>query len=404
MHTVVAEPLAHGAAGERREILQRRRFARGRGDHDRVFHRAGIFERLHNLCDRRALLPDGDIDAVELDLLVARFVNLALIDDRVDGDSGLAGLPVADDQLALAATDGNERVDRLQSRLHRLVHRAARNDTRCLHVHASAFGDIGERAFAVDRIAQRVHDATEQALTDWHVHDGAGALDRVAFLDVLVGAEDHDADIVVLKVQRHALDGTGKLHHLAGLDIVEAIDAGDAVADAEHFADFADLGLGAEALNLALEDGGNFSGLDVHVSSFQSSTEVRSQKSEIRKLIVLFGLGLLRGSRSEFWFLISNFWRALSGAAHRHAHAFELGTQAGVDHARADLHNETAKQRWVDFRLELDFARQLGFQDRAQFRRLVLRQRARARDLRRHFPALLCDQALISAHNIRQRK
>ena len=67
--------------------------------------RAGIFERLDDLRDGRALLADGDIDAIELLLLVAALVDRALIDDRVDGDGGLAGLAVADDQFALAAAD-----------------------------------------------------------------------------------------------------------------------------------------------------------------------------------------------------------------------------------------------------------------------------------------------------------
>ena len=98
-----------------------------------------------------------------------------------------------------------------------------------------------DRALAVDRVAERVDDAAEQALADRHVDDGAGALDGVAFLDLAVGAEDHDADIVALEVERHAADAAGELDHLAGLDVVEAVDAGDAVADREHLADFGDL-------------------------------------------------------------------------------------------------------------------------------------------------------------------
>ncbi len=99
-----------------------------------------------------------------------------------------------------------------------------------------------DRALAVDRIAERVDDAAEQLLADRHVDDGAGALDRLAFLDVAVGAEDDDADIVALEVQRHAAHAALELDHFAGLDIVEAIDAGDAVTDRENLADLGDFG------------------------------------------------------------------------------------------------------------------------------------------------------------------
>ena len=129
-----------------------------------------------------------------------------------------------------------------------------------------------DRALAVDRVAERVDDAAEQALADRHVDDRAGALDGVAFLDVAVVAEDHDADIVGLEVQRHAADAAGELDHLAGLDVVEAVDAGDAVADRQHLADFGDLGLAAEILDLLLEDRGDFSGADIHQpTSFMAS-------------------------------------------------------------------------------------------------------------------------------------
>ena len=49
----------------------------------------------------------------------------------------------------------------------------------------------------------------------------------------------------------------GKLHHLAGLHLVEAVDAGDAVADRQHLADLGNLGFLAEVLDLLLEDGGD---------------------------------------------------------------------------------------------------------------------------------------------------
>ena len=142
------------------------------------------------------------------------------------------------------------------------------NDAGRLHVHAAALGDIGDRTLAVDRLAQRIDHAAEQALAHRHVDDFAEAADFVAFRDLGVGAEDHDADVVALEVQGHALHaGGGELDHLAGLDLVEAEDAGDAVADRQHLADVGDVRLDAEVGDLALEDVRDFSGANVHGES-----------------------------------------------------------------------------------------------------------------------------------------
>src|SRR3546814_3863497 len=86
-----------------------------RGDDDRIFHRAIFFELADDLCDGRALLADSDIDAIKLLRFVGAGVGFLLVDEGVDRDGGLAGLAIADDQFALAAADGNERVERLES-------------------------------------------------------------------------------------------------------------------------------------------------------------------------------------------------------------------------------------------------------------------------------------------------
>ena len=265
VHAVVAVVLGHRAGGVGGEVLHRRRLGGGGGDDRGVLDRAGLLELLHQLGDGGALLADGDVDAVELLALVVAggvVVDL-LVEDGVERDRGLAGLAVADDELALAAADRDERVDRLEAGRHRLVHRLARDDARRLHVGDAALGG-GDRALAVDRVAEGVDHAAEQRLADGHVDDRAGALDDVALADVAVGAEDHDADVVGLEVQRHAADAAGKLDHLAGLDVVEPVDARDPVADREHPANLRDLGLLAEVLDLLLQDRGDFSGLDGH--------------------------------------------------------------------------------------------------------------------------------------------
>src|SRR5712675_1459302 len=286
VHAIVAEIFAHGAAGERRDVLHRRRIGGGGGDDDRIFQRALLFQHLHELRNGRALLADRNIDAIQLDLLVAGGVERLLVQDGVERDCGLAGLAVADDQLALAAPDRNQRIDRLEAGRHRLVDRLARNDAGRLDVDALALGRL-DRALAVDRIAERIDHAAEQALANRGIDDGAGALDGLTFHDLAVGAEDHDADVVGLKVERHAAGAVLELDHLAGLDVVEAVDAGDAVTDGQHLSDFGNLSLLAKILDLVLEDRGNFRGADVHqpasfIACLIELSLVRSELSTIR--------------------------------------------------------------------------------------------------------------------------
>src|SRR5690606_35982989 len=206
--------------------------------------------------------------------------------EGVENDGGLAGLVVADDELELAATDGNERVNGLEACGHRLVHGLARENAGRFHVHTPALRGL-DRAFAVDGVTQRIDHAAKQLLAHGHVDDGAGPLDRVALSDAGVRAENNDTDVVGLEVERHAPNAIRELDHLTGLHGVEAVDARDAVADRKHLPDFRDLGLFAEVFDLLLEDCGDLSGPDVHqpTSFMRILSElsfVRSDESIIR--------------------------------------------------------------------------------------------------------------------------
>ena len=116
------------------------------------------------------------------------------------------------------------------------MHRLARDDAGGLDLDAAALRAL-DRPLAVERVAERIDDAAQEPLAHRHIDDGAGPLDDVAFLDIPVFAEDHDTDIVGLKIQRHPPDSAGEFDHLSGLDIVEPVDPGHAVADREHLAD-----------------------------------------------------------------------------------------------------------------------------------------------------------------------
>lgn len=79
------------------------------------FRLTSVSQPLEDLRDGGPLLSDGDVDAVQLLLLVVSLVEALLVDDGVDGQGGLAGLTVADDQLSLATADGHQGVHGLDT-------------------------------------------------------------------------------------------------------------------------------------------------------------------------------------------------------------------------------------------------------------------------------------------------
>src|SRR5207247_4527345 len=104
---------SHAACSIGRDVMHRRGL-RGRGRHyDGVIHRAIVAQNLYHLRNRRALLANGAINTNE----IVAFV----VDNSIESDGSFSGLPIANDQLALAAADGNHAVDGLQSSCHRFA-------------------------------------------------------------------------------------------------------------------------------------------------------------------------------------------------------------------------------------------------------------------------------------------
>src|SRR5699024_7572992 len=155
----------------------------GRGrDDGGVLERAVLLEGRAHRGDRRSLLAHGDVDAADLPIRIARFPVLLLVQDRVDPDRGLAGLTVADDQLALAAADRGHRVDGLQAGLQGLPDLLALHHAGGLQFQGAPADGL-DLAETIDGGAHRIHHATEVAVADGHGQDLAGAADLLALLD-----------------------------------------------------------------------------------------------------------------------------------------------------------------------------------------------------------------------------
>src|SRR5271170_2818539 len=227
----VSEIFADSTRGEWRDVLHRRGLRSCRGDDDAVLHGAVIGERLDELRDGGTFLANGAVNA--------NHVAAALVQDCVNDDGGFSDLTVANDQLALAATDGNHGVNGFDAGLDRFAHGLAID-----HAGSEAFERIAlgglNRTFVINGIAERIHNAADHAIAHRHGHDFSGALDGVAFLDFGVIAEEHSADLIFFQVQRNAENVVRKLDHFAGHALIEAVNARDAVAHGDDGADFLD--------------------------------------------------------------------------------------------------------------------------------------------------------------------
>ena len=149
--------LAHGAAGVGRQVLVGGRVSRRGNDHHRVLECLVVLERGHRLGHRGVLLPDGHVDALH--------ALAGLVDDGVDRHGRLARLAVADDQLAPAAAHGCHGVDGLDAGLQGLAHGLAADDARGLHLHAARLCRI-DGTLAVERLTERIHDASQEGVAD----------------------------------------------------------------------------------------------------------------------------------------------------------------------------------------------------------------------------------------------
>ena len=199
--------------------------------------------------DRGGLLADGDIDADHALAL--------LVDDRVDADGRLARLAIADDQLALATSDGNHRINGDETGLDGLVDGLALDDARSAELDgAIALGLDG--ALAVQRNAKRVHDAAEQALATGNLDDAARGVNLVVLLDQGVVAQENGAYFVFFKVLGETIDSRAvmgdELEELAGHCTFQTIDARNAVANLNDMTKLTSLDAGLQRSKLLTQN------------------------------------------------------------------------------------------------------------------------------------------------------
>ena len=210
-------------------------------------------QRVYDTGNRGVLLADSDVDADHCVICAPVFL---LVDDRVDRNSGLACLSIANDQFSLAATNRNHGVDGFDARLQRFFHRLSGSDARRNDVKLHGRGAV-DGTFAIQRLAKRVDHSAEHGFAHGHFKEAIGRADRVTFTNGEVVAINDGADGVFLQVHRLAHDRSlvrFELEKFTGHDIGEAVDASDAVTDLDYLANLRDLKLAGVLLDFLLDD------------------------------------------------------------------------------------------------------------------------------------------------------
>src|SRR5690606_30319256 len=143
------------------------------------------------LRDRGTALTYGAVHAQD--------ILASLVQDRIQGNGGLARLTVAQNQLALAVSDRQQRIDHLQAGLQRLGHRRPARERRRGPLDRASLVEP-DRAVLVERPAEGVDDATDERLPDRYVQDAPGAVGEAAGGQVLTRAEQDHAELFRVQV------------------------------------------------------------------------------------------------------------------------------------------------------------------------------------------------------------
>jgi hypothetical protein len=205
MTAVVTEPFTHGASRERSKILQGSSLGSGSGNDDRVLEGIVVLKGLRKLSDSRSLLSNGDVDTVELLLLITTTVDALLVQNSVNGNGGLTCLTVTNDKLSLTTANGNKSIHSLETSLHGFVDRATGKDTRSLEVGPATLLGV-DGSTAIDGVTKGIDDTAKKLGSDRNVDNGTGTLDSLTLLDKTIVTEQYNTDLAGFQVKGHTLD------------------------------------------------------------------------------------------------------------------------------------------------------------------------------------------------------
>ena len=183
MFSIISEVLSDSASGVRGQELKRSSFGGSSSNNNGVSKGVVSSESVDQVGDCGSFLTDGDVHAEKLLLSVSRVEVGFLVDYGVDGDGGLAGLSITNDELSLSSANGDKTVNGLETGLHRFTHGLSGDDAGSLDFDSFSFVAL-DGTKTINGISQSIKDTTQHFLSDGDVDDGTGSGDGVSFLNL----------------------------------------------------------------------------------------------------------------------------------------------------------------------------------------------------------------------------
>ena len=191
MLTSVHPLLSNCATSVRSKELERCWVSSRSHNNNGVLKCAEVFESLYGLSNRRVLLTNCHVDALNTLSL--------LIKDCVNRNSGLTGFAVTNDELALSTSNWGHGVNGLDTSLEWLSYWLATCDSWGLDFHTTLLR-VNEWSLAVDWLSECVHHATKQCVTYWHRKNAASGANNLLFFDAVNGSKNYSTNGLFIEV------------------------------------------------------------------------------------------------------------------------------------------------------------------------------------------------------------
>jgi hypothetical protein len=224
MLSVVTEVLSHGSSGVRSKKLKRSRIGSGSCNNNTVIHGSLLIKLSHKLGNGGSLLSNSNINTSKGILLGL------LVNNGINGNSGLSSLTISNDQLTLSTSDRNQSINCLETGKHRFGNGLSGNNSGSLDLRTGA-STVVEGSTSINGLTDSVNNTSEKLLSNGNIHNSTGTLDRVSLKDITIISENYNSYVILFKVKCHTTKSASEDNHLSSLYVGKTVNTSDTISN-----------------------------------------------------------------------------------------------------------------------------------------------------------------------------